>query len=101
MSQKSLIESLETISAWRLLVAANRPSLQPLSAVYTQIQIQREGTVIPLHVETPKNFDLNTSVAAPHDDNCGLSRVLAHGMTEHSACALATAAVLHRLNFRS
>lgn len=75
MSQKSLIESKGTsVSAWRLLVAANHASLRALSSIHTQVQVPREATVIPSRVETRKNSNPDTSVNAPNNDNLWADR---------------------------
>lgn len=95
MSQKSLIEGKGTsVFAWRLLVAANCAPLRLLSSAHTQLQVQREATVIPSRVETPKSSNPDTSVSAAHDDNCGLTRVLVYAGLHTGVCC-------HRANARS
>lgn len=95
MSQKSLIEGKGiSVFAWRLLVAANCASLRPGSSAHAQLQVQREVTVIPSRIETPKSSNPDTSVTAAYDDNCGLTRVLVQAGLHTGICR-------HRANARS
>ena len=76
MSHKSPTESTGT-RLFALLVA-NCAAVRLLSSAHAQGQVQREANRIPSPVERRNNSKLNTSVAAAHANNCGLTSVLVH-----------------------